>query len=553
LEIAKKGTGVKAFMCFALSNQNCGSTLDGMIWKSKWFPLFFIFLASLLLFSTDISEFRARVTDLSAIRVLAGEVPYRDFWTIYAPGSFYVTAGAFALFGRQLIVSNLLGILTASLAVTVYFTMVARIIPFRFAFAAAIVFAAVFWNTGYSSGFESYPPAILFLLLGAGKISDFAGNGQTRTLLMAGVFLGLCILFKHDVGGYACLAGAATLAFAPVPSSHQPVRQRLVSIAILTAAVLVTILPPAVILLSLAGKDMVQDLILFPLRDFRWARPESFPSIIPRLSFESSMHRYQYLTNWTLCNFPLFFGLASLLFFRRKRESLQNSQIALIVFSIAAFPFFWFAAHIQINTHPITLAALALLAGSVLFSTAPAVRRLCIVFLAAWFVIALGAPAYKLHLRLRTGTNAIGLPHLFGIRESPAKVKRLRQLADAIRDAAPPDRSLLMISNRNDIVIYAEGFPYWLSDRKMITRHHELHPGVTDTAAVQRRMLQDLSSVPLPVIVWEYRFSDPVLERVKRKMSVHLPNGATLLDDWVKAHYLPGPRFLMYQVLYPKS
>ena len=37
-----------------------------------------------------------------ACRVLAGDVPYRDFWTMYAPGQFYAVAGLFAAFGREL-------------------------------------------------------------------------------------------------------------------------------------------------------------------------------------------------------------------------------------------------------------------------------------------------------------------------------------------------------------------------------------------------------------------------------------------------------------------
>src|SRR5262249_438045 len=34
-----------------------------------------------------------------AVRVLAGEVPYRDFWYVYPPGELYVLAGLFAVVG----------------------------------------------------------------------------------------------------------------------------------------------------------------------------------------------------------------------------------------------------------------------------------------------------------------------------------------------------------------------------------------------------------------------------------------------------------------------
>jgi hypothetical protein len=41
-----------------------------------------------------------------AHRLLAGELPYRDFWTIYGPGQFAVVAALFGLAGESLWVSR---------------------------------------------------------------------------------------------------------------------------------------------------------------------------------------------------------------------------------------------------------------------------------------------------------------------------------------------------------------------------------------------------------------------------------------------------------------
>jgi len=46
-----------------------------------------------------------------AARVLDGAIPYRDFWTIYAPGQFYALAGVFKLFGVSLLASRIYEVL----------------------------------------------------------------------------------------------------------------------------------------------------------------------------------------------------------------------------------------------------------------------------------------------------------------------------------------------------------------------------------------------------------------------------------------------------------
>src|SRR6476659_3309660 len=41
-----------------------------------------------------------------AERVLGGDLPYRDFWTVYGPGQYYLLAGIFKVFGTSLLVAR---------------------------------------------------------------------------------------------------------------------------------------------------------------------------------------------------------------------------------------------------------------------------------------------------------------------------------------------------------------------------------------------------------------------------------------------------------------
>ena len=112
---------------------------------------------------------------------------------------------------------------------------------------------------------------------------------------------------------------------------------------------------------------------------------------------------------------------------------------------------------------------------------------------------------------------------------------------------------MLVVGWRNDVMIAASSLPYWLSERTIVTAHHELHPGVTDTEPVQRQMIRDASTDPPPVVVLEYRFKGPALDQVGSAFrSGGVPVGSTLLDEWVAEHYAFGPRYGMNQVMWRK-
>ena len=74
---------------------------------------FLIFILALVIFSLawDYSlgkNSRMHLVDgvstVGAERILKGEMPYRDFWTMYAPGHFYLLALLFGIFGTDLMV-----------------------------------------------------------------------------------------------------------------------------------------------------------------------------------------------------------------------------------------------------------------------------------------------------------------------------------------------------------------------------------------------------------------------------------------------------------------
>ena len=523
------------------------SALAGRSSAPSWIDTAAVCMGALLLFSLTLHDFQAAVTDISARRVMTGAVPYRDFWTMYAPGSIYAMAAAYTLFGVHMLVGKVLGLLVATAAVTAFHRIALQLMTRAWALAAAAVFAAAFFNSGYHEYLGSYPPAILLVLLAMGRVAADAGDPSDRRLVELGLLLGAAALFKHDVAAYACVAaGIALLATG----------RGLRAVMLVAGCVLVVVLPAvAALLLAGAGRAAWIDLVQYPLGDFKVVRPESFP-LVPHIWSGSLEQRARHGIWWATLNLPSIAALAGALGLWLKRSALGLIERRLAVFALVAYPLYWSAGHVQANTHKVTFAALGillLLAGAPALSRRLRVQRIPWVpaLLAAWSAVLLAEPV--LAWRGQAPRVPLELPRLAGITVPSPEAQWMKSLAQALVVAAPPDVPLLLLGWRNDVLIHASTQVFWLSDRDIVGGHHELHPAITDTEPVQRELLAAVRARGvLPLVVLEHRFPGASLDHwgaIYRAGGV--PVGARLLDEWVAANYESTGRYGMYEVMRP--
>src|SRR5438132_5753110 len=77
------------------------------------------------------------------LRILDGQIPYRDFFSFYTPGSFYLLAGAFKVFGDSFVVARLSLAITGAACSVVTYALARRVCSRGFAlFASALATAA---------------------------------------------------------------------------------------------------------------------------------------------------------------------------------------------------------------------------------------------------------------------------------------------------------------------------------------------------------------------------------------------------------------------------
>ena len=161
-----------------------------------------------------------------ADRVLRGDVPYRDFWTLYGPAGFYVEAALFRLFGETALVGRGLDAAVKAAIVGLTFLIVQRFGRRMLAAAAAVlVLGLLIYLRNY--GVPLFP-AVCASLVAVHALHDVAARADRRAALVAGVAVGVAILFRHDLGAYAligCLvvfmrSGAATQAIATLADAR---------------------------------------------------------------------------------------------------------------------------------------------------------------------------------------------------------------------------------------------------------------------------------------------------------------------------------------------
>src|SRR5256885_8286852 len=168
--------------------------------------LFILLLAYMAYSSTrGISVYDEGLLCYGAERVLAGDIPYRDFWTAYGPGQYYLLAGVFKAFGASLLVARMYCVFVEWIVAILAYSLT-RTLTGPIGGVMSCVMVAVWLNC---DRIVLYPviPALAFVLAG---LLLWAYPSSSHVLL-AGVLTGCATLVRHDLGVYAFVVQTAII------------------------------------------------------------------------------------------------------------------------------------------------------------------------------------------------------------------------------------------------------------------------------------------------------------------------------------------------------
>jgi hypothetical protein len=149
-----------------------------------------------------------------AERILAGDVPYRDFLYNYTPGVLWLNAVLFRLLGTSLMTARV-GVYTAKVVSAVFLYLIGTRYLHRW-LALVPVLMMLAW-IGYGDLLKVFPTQYgMPFLLGAWlcmlkAVESPPGRGRTVWLTATGLFVGLVFIFKQNVGVFLLAAGCISV------------------------------------------------------------------------------------------------------------------------------------------------------------------------------------------------------------------------------------------------------------------------------------------------------------------------------------------------------
>lgn len=510
----------------------------------RWLPLLACFALVAALLRPEIGVqygvYDEGNTVCPAWRVAQGDLLYRDLWQMHAPGTAYLLAALFRLFGATLAVERLTKYVLLSLTGFLLYRLQRRFmgpVP-----AAAGTIACLAAHV-LSLVLRPHDPSLLAIMASLLVISrHFLGPARPWTLPLAGLLAGIAGCFKHDFGLYLAVAASATLLGFPGASEPPPVdarRARLRALVLFHAGLA---LPVALVVAYFHGLgtlgEMWQQMVLFPVRSF--ARFRGLPPV-------------GFLGHALWWGVPACLASAMLVAYRRRRDDRGSAVLflmgltGLLIFNYARVRFD--IAHLRpalLFAVPLSVHQLVAVRRWLAARGLRVAERLVALGLAAGLA---GFVATFLHLQRRmleagapAGSVAAGHEGLARRAGGVALAEDLVRAVEYVDDHVSPGVPIFVGNHRHDRLRGSAPLFYFLAGRPGVTRYYNLHPGVATTREVQQEIVRALRDRETE---WVVLWTPPEVEEPNDSAR---GSGVRDLDEYLDRSYSPVASYGRYEV-----
>jgi hypothetical protein len=468
---------------------------------------------------------------VAASRILAGQLPYLDFWSIYPPGQDWTTAFFFELFGTNFLVARILDIVTKALLSLVVYQLALELSG-RVKIALMAWALSVLW-IGFGN-LPLYPvyAALIFAIAAIYLFQVYSRTSQSKFLLYCGFSTAITCLFRIDIGFYVSVALIITLGC--YRYFFQQVFLKPVLLLIVGGGVLG--IPLLVGLIQQVGfGNLVDQLIISPAKIIPQYRAIPYPAA-PRHD------------NFHFFVFPVTLALGLLLppaqCWRHKNYTTNMLGISLVALTGLLFLNQARVRSDDIHLLPAAIACVVITPSlmKLLISESNNPRTLGL----SISVCCLLMLPFVQPVRLKADSFHRGDYNVWS--KSAATSAGYATTGDSLQSVVShiqchtDSKDLIYVGAKDhDQFIANDVSIYFLAQRQPATKYHELHPGITTTEAIQWEIIQELTDSDVKLIVLTDRYwSEPNLSSENLKVNI--------LDDFIRQQYALKISYGPYEV-----
>lgn len=527
-------------------------------------------LVQLIAWEPDLNPYDEGIILTGADAIYHGRLPYKDFWTMYAPGQFYLLALLFHIFEPQEYLARCIGIVFRAAIIALVWYMLQRFVRKSLAtFVSGIVlFILIYIHVEVSPVF----PATVFALLAVLLVERGMTRRQPVAMLGAGICTAASACFRHDLGVYtaaALMAGAVLLARPPHPASWRSTAKAL---ALYVAGISILAIPVAAFFLwNVPLHDLHENLIDIPahiypaFRRLPWPGMEQARQLVASLRHGDSFFDALLQGAIVFSVYIPFAAAVPALMLAHAARRLGKTETAGFLL-LCALLCLAFAAKGFIRVHLIHMAQALILAApllAILASRLPHMRSglrvatLAVLIPSGVMLLVLGAAGVistwhgTRHLAAGTGALAhcgsSALPRIRCVATSTAWNQRLIFAVDFLRQHAAPGEPVYVGAGRHDKIVANDVALYFLVNRPPATKWYELHPGVQTRAETQLHMIEEMRRTPPRAVALDMLWDNAAENNLSAQSS-----GVHFLDNWLDECYEEKGRFETMRVLAPR-
>ena len=472
---------------------------------------------------------------VGAERVMKGQVPYKDFLTVYGPAQIYTLAALFKTFGITTTVERIYDIAIKSL-LSLFIFLIIRLLSSNKTAIVGWIMSLVWIEYSY---FHAYPvyPAILFTFICIYCLLLHMKQDNLFYVVLGAVSMVCAILFRHDLGGLAAVAIALVLLLQKIMG-----RQKSWSPLICYIATGVITAMPAIIYFVVASdiEAIFNDLILIPLDMVGTQQRLPYPPL----------SRY----NLPFFVFPFVLLAGVITFFISLKGKMGNTVVyGILLISLVGIVFInqlWGRSD-TIHLLPVALAGILLapILFHVLSSMLSLNSRLYWVFFVLFiitFAITLSKPINKKMLFLPNNYNIAVVNPDIERAKYPFIPQDYKKVVSYIKKYTSKDDYIYVGVKNHDQFVFNDAIFYFLSERKSATKYHELNPGHTTTLEIQEEMVEEIRTTSTRLIV--------LAERYRKEAN---PSGIDtkidLLDNYIFNNYEFKEKYGLFEIWMKKD